>query len=343
MMHPTGTDYNELAPDALAGGAAPAALRREAQDWLRRLVSGEASGADLAALDQWRASSPAHAEAFAEAALLWDVLHDAARQAELDRSRIPADTAMLRSRFRPSRRGFLIGGTALAASAVGIMLIRPPLGLWPSATELAADYHTGTGERRQIDFNEHIAVELNTRTSLDVLSRTNDDVRVELIAGEAAVNNTSGRDVSVTVVAGRGRVTARRAAVNIRKVGADVRVSCTEGSVAVDCAGRSLSLEVGKQLAYDANGDGSVVDTDPDLVTAWQRGLLMFQRAPLAEVIEEVNRYRSGRIVLIDAALGRRQVIANFRLDRIDDVIDFISKAMNLRVRTLPAGVVLVG
>ncbi len=88
---------------------------------------------------------------------------------------------------------------------------------------------------------------------------------------------------------------------------------------------------------------GEIAVVDPEVITAWRRGLLIFRRVPLARLIDEVNRYRSGRIVLIDAQLGRRQVVANFRLDRIDEVVDFIAKAMNIPTRSLPGGIVLVG
>ncbi|WP_454629938.1 FecR family protein [Bradyrhizobium cenepequi] len=336
MMKPVGPTSIDPASERL--GESPLALRAEAQAWLRRLHSGEATAEDVATLERWRAISPAHAAAFAEASLLWTVLRDAAQQAERNRG---AGVMIVRPAF--SRRGFLIGGAALAASAAGIMVMRPPLGLWPSAAELAADYRTGTGERRRIDSQAQVTVELNARTSLDVRHPADGSVQFELLSGEAAIANRLGQAANVTVVAGSGRTVGRNASFNIRKTGSDVRVSCIDGCIDVMCHDRSFALVAGRQLAYDANGHTDVVAADPELVTAWQRGMLMFRRAPLAEVIDEVNRYRSGRVVLVDSTLARRQVIANFRLDRIDDVIDFISKGMNLRVRTLPGGVVLVG
>lgn len=318
--------------------AAMQSARGEARGWLRRLHGGEATSDDVAALEHWRAQSPAHARAFAEESLFWSVLGDAARQAERDRAAQP-----VRARLPASRRDFLIGGTALAASAAAIAVISPPLGLWPSAAEWSADYRTATGERRQLDLLPELSLELNTRTSLDIRQRGETGAVLELVSGEAAIVNRGGSTANVTVVAGAGRINGRGAAFNIRKTGTDVRVTCTSGRVDVDCHQRTRSLAAGQQFAYGASDSGDVVAADAEIVTAWQRGMLMFRRAPLSEVIEEVNRYRSGRVVLVDSALAQRQIMANFRLDRIDDVIDFIAKGMNLRVRTLPGGVVLVG
>lgn len=335
------SDPPNSGPAATSHDVTAATLRAEAQTWLRRLHGGEATTADTAALAQWRAISAAHNKAFAEASLLWTVLGDAARHAERAHQ---ASAKLLRPNFAQSRRGFLIGGgAALAASAAGVMVVRPPLGLWPSATELAADYRTGTGERRQIEVAQQIAVELNTRTSLDLRPASAAGVSFELLSGEAAVANRPGQAANVTVIAGAGASIASNASFNIRKTGSDVRVSCIDGRVDVQCHDRRFALTAGQQIAYGANGNGDVTSADPELVTAWRQGMLMFRRTALADVIDEVNRYRSGRMMLVDSKLAARQVMANFRLDRIDDVIDFIAKAMNLRVRSLPGGVVLVG
>lgn len=322
------------------GTTSRAALRAEALDWLRRLHGGEASHADAEAVARWRARSPAHAEEFAEVQLFWSVLGDAARKAQ-------SDLALSSPASRPGRhigrRAFLAGGAALAASAAGAMVLRPPLGLWPSAVELAADYRTRTGERRQIEIENLAAVELNTRTSIDLPPPTEGGARIELIAGEAAIATRDGADLDLVVIAGNGRVASRAGSFNIRKDGPSVSVSCISGAVTVSCGDRTVALRDRQQVAYDAEGTQDVAAIDPEVITAWQRGLLMFRRALLSHVIEEVNRYRSGRVVLLDAALGRRQVVANFRLDRIEDVVDFISKAMGIPIRSLPGGVVLVG
>jgi transmembrane sensor len=316
------------------------ALRSQALDWLRRLHSGEATASDAEALDQWRAKSPAHAAEFAEAALFWNVLGDAAHKAE----RIHAGSApMPRPKPHLARRGFLIGSAAVAASAAGALVMRPPLGLWPSAAELTADYRTSTGQQRKIDIADFAAVELNTRTSVNLRPPVDGGARIELIAGEVEVSSRGSGNREFVVVAGHGRVASRDASLNLRKDGPSVKVSCISGAVVVSCGDRMVPIRVGQQVTYDAHGAGEITSIDPEEITAWRRGLLMFRRTPLSYVIDEVNRYRSGRVILLDQALGRRQVVANFRLDRIDDVVDFISKAMGIPIRSLPGGIVLVG
>ena len=60
-------------------------------------------------------------------------------------------------------------------------------------------------------------------------------------------------------------------------------------------------------------------------------------------MIEEVNRYRFGKIVMLDNKLGQRRIVANFRLDRIEDVVDFVADVVQVPVRRLPGGIVLLG
>ena len=70
--------------------------------------------------------------------------------------------------------------------------------------------------------------------------------------------------------------------------------------------------------------------------TSWQRGLLVFDRVPLAQVIEELNRYRQGRILLTNAQLGQRQVSGVFRLDSLDDALATLTAELHVQRTDLP-------
>jgi transmembrane sensor len=58
-------------------------------------------------------------------------------------------------------------------------------------------------------------------------------------------------------------------------------------------------------------------------------------------VVDEVNRYRPGRIILANGALGDRLVSGVFHLDRIDGVLDQI-KQLGAAITVLPGRVILV-
>jgi transmembrane sensor len=88
---------------------------------------------------------------------------------------------------------------------------------------------------------------------------------------------------------------------------------------------------------------GSASAIDLAAVTAWQQGLVIFRSTPITDVIAEVNRYRPGRVILTNAALGRRQLNARFRIEDIDQVVGQIEQVFGARATTLPGGIVLLG
>lgn len=320
------TDIGDLTADAESA-------RRQAMDWLRRLTSGEMTRAELDDFNRWRGKSPEHRRALAEANLLWDVLGKVAREAG-------PRTAALPLLGRPvARRALLAGASAMGAA---FLLARPPLHLWPTVTELMAAHRTATGERRQLAIGTGIEVEMNTQTSLTAPVVLGQTYSLELISGQLAVSVQAEADRSVIVAAAGGQVQADRAKFDIRRDGASVCATCEDGELRVVYRSTTVTLGAGQQVTYNDRGLGSSVAADPKVVTAWQRGLLIFHNAPLAEVVEEVNRYRPGHIILLNDALARRKVVAGFRLDQVDEIVNYIGRAFGAKVRSLPGGVVLL-
>jgi transmembrane sensor len=293
--------------------------------------------ADLDAFDRWRAESPGHRRALAEANLLWDVLGKVAREADARGFTGPP----IRPFFRePAGRRALLAGAAVAS--IAYLLVRPPLHLWPAVTELMAAYRTATGERRQLAIASGIAVEMDTQTSVTAPVTVDQSYSLELISGQLAVSVQAAAARSIVVAAAGGQTRADRANFDVRRSGSSVCVTCADGDVRVSYRSRTATLGPGQQVIYDDQGLGSAASADPAVVTAWQRGLLIFRDAPLAEVVEEVNRYRPGRIILLNDALAERKVVAGFRLDQIDDVVNYIRQAFGAKIRSLPGGVVLL-
>ena len=313
-------------------------LRREAWTKLLNITSGDASKADVAALRAWCAQSPRHAEAFAEVSGRWRAFGAAIENVTHTGQPVHAG-ADARWRMPVGRRGFLVGALGASAAGAAVMITRPPMGLWPSLGDLAADYRTVTGERRHIALAVRASVDMNTRTSLNVRAASGGGDQIELIGGEAAFAT---RSRPVEVIAGSGRAWADEAQFSVRHNGSDICVTCLEGFVHVRQEGRSATLHKRQQVVYDDRNLGHVQNVDPAIVAAWRDGELLFQNEPLARVIEEVNRYRPGRIILVNEALGQRRFTAQFKLDRLEVVITQLKATFGARVVSLPGGVVLV-
>lgn len=314
---------------------------REALAWVVRLRSNEATKADLEDLARWRAQSPEHEQAFREAARLWRGLKQTADNVASERTAGEGRTTSSLARWTPSRRMLLGGGVAMAAAAYSIY--NPPLDLWPSLDELRADFRTAKGERRDITVADGIALTLGTQTSIVMLASTPDDSNIELISGEAAVTaeRSGRRGISVQTLG--IRVFANRANFNVRCVDGVASVTCFVGQVDVEAPLSMVPLRAGQQVWFSqAHGLGLASAANIEEIKAWQQGLLVVNNRPLREVVNEVNRYRGGRIIVINETLANRLVNGSFHLDHLDNFPNQVQQLFGAAVRVLPGGITLL-
>lgn len=314
-------------------------LKREAVAWLRRLTSGEATLADAEELKRWRNQSPAHAAAFAAASRLWKDLEPAGRNLRL-RAEASAATSTLPATI--GRRALISGGLAAASAAGLYAVVRPPLDLWPSLVELTADYRTDTGEQRTVAIFEDVSVRMNTRTSIALRAQDTIADKIELLNGEASFSTKTRGGRSLSVLASDRWTTADDARFDVRYLHPLVCVTCLEGTVKVERDGEAVTVAAGQQVRYDSNGLQPLQSVEADVASAWQRGLLIFRSTPLSDVVDEVNRYRPGRIIVTSSQLGKMPVSGRFRIDNLDEILTRIEQAFGAKVRSLPGGLVLL-
>ncbi|WP_225616722.1 FecR family protein [Variovorax sp. 38R] len=325
-----------------------AALETQAHDWLVRLTSGRATTGDAQDFRRWCARSPQHAQAMAEATRLWDLTRPAA---EAVAQRMPVMDTPPRAAIavpRPpafGRRQFL--GAALAAGAAAFVVVRPPAGLWPALSDMTADYRTGTGEQRRVVLADAAAVvEMNTQTSLNLARGAEGELPVlDMLGGEAQVMLDAARRATFTMTVGGARLVAAAASrFNVRATGGEVCVTCFAGSVELRDGERVLVAGEAQQIRYGGRREAEVARA-PDLaaVGAWRERVLVFDDTPLAAVVDEINRYRPGRLIVTRAELGRRKVQARLRLDELPHVETLIAVSYGAKLTSLPAGIVLLG
>lgn len=318
----------------------PDLLLQEAIEWVVRLKAGQPTRADADALMQWRGQSPAHEDAFKKAVRQFRNAGTAARElADSENSRAASAAASRQvPRAGVTRRRMLVGGGIAAAGAYAI--VRPPLGLWPSLGELSADYRTGKGEQRRVVVSPNISLELNTQTSVSIRSASS-DVQVELISGEAVIN-ASGATRALVVLAAGGRTSAMAADFNVRCIDGVVSITCLAGALDVERSGRSVQAGKGQQVSYSDAGIVSAVGVDATQTTAWKSGLLVFKDRPLADVVSEVNRYRSGKIIITNDELRKRVVNGTFQIDGLDKFVGQVTQLFGAKATSLPGGVVFL-
>lgn len=312
-------------------------LDAQAWQWLRLLHSGEVREVDGARFKRWVQASAAHRRAYLAAKQQWDALEAPARA--VLRAQPDAVPAPRREVPLYHRRAFL-GAAASVVAVATLAAVRPPLGMWPSLDEWGADERTGAGQQRTVALAGGADLTLNTRTSIRRQPGDGERNAVELISGEASVGVGAGQ--RVTVVAGTGRSHASNGRFDVRNLDGKVCVTCVAGAVTVEHPHGTRGLMTGQQVQYEADAIGSASVVSLEAATAWRSGKLVFDRTRLSEVIEEINRYRDGRVVLMNDAAGKRPVSGRFEIASLDLALVQLQESFALTARDLPAGLLIL-
>jgi transmembrane sensor len=322
---------------------APDSLEEQAWSWLRLLASGDVKESDLQRFRRWIRTSPAHQAAYSQTRQKWDVMGPLAAASSRRQPETIADHArtqrVQRSRLQ-GRRAFL-GAAAGAAAVAAVAIVYPPFGLWPMPVEWRADYRTAAGEQKTLALADHVDVTLNTRTSARRRMAGGETVGLDLITGEAAVD-LKGMGRSFTVAAGAGRSTAEAGKFEVRHLDGKVCVTCIAGSVQLQHPAGVRVLQARQQVIYSADDVSGIAGIDPADVSAWRNGLLVFRQARMSHVIDEINRYRPGRVILMKDAVRNKAVSGNFAIASLDLALWQLQQAFGLRAESLVGGLVIL-
>lgn len=103
---------------------------------------------------------------------------------------------------------------------------------------------------------------------------------------------------------------------------------------------QGMRLSVGQHARMARSGE---IGREHDTVgTDWPRGVLEFRGTPLAEMVEEINRYAPVRIVLGEPALGARRISGRFRVDEPRVLARRLAEALGLTLDTRRPGLIVL-
>lgn len=327
---------------------APEALREAAQ-WLTRLKSSECGETERRAFAEWLKRSPVHVEHYLELAALEVRLLDRAvfEGVELDAGAnsaaanvVPMKVAAApHPRKQPPRSWRFAAAAALGCITLAITLLYGHY----SASER---YRSAVGELRSIALLDGSIVTLNTQSEIEV--RYTADARVvRLLKGEAFFRVAAQPSAPFSVHVDDTVVRALGTAFNVyRHSGANI-VTVTEGRVAVSMeAGQTANiLTVGEQTTAGA-GDQAVLSVRRlnaaaiAQVTSWTQRQLIFDDAPVGEVVAELNRYSHLRLVVDDPKLAQRRVTGTFESSDLNSFLDFLAAQSAVIVHKDGTGVI---
>jgi len=283
--------------------------------WLS-VLHDRPSIADQARFSRWLQADPAHAEAYAQVQVMWELTEEPATTlANEDAAALEALLAAMDAPSVSPRRYSLPRWTAaLAAAACLVLMTGVGLGWQPQRwlDDFGADYVSAPGRVRTVTLADQSQVTLDADSAIAV-HFANGERHVQLRRG-AAFFQVIHTGEPFVVDGGRGetRVLGTQFEVRLRPNGAQVTV--LSGRVGVKAAADlpQQILTAGQQVSYDQTHTGDPASVDSENQLAWRQGWLNYYRTPLADVIEDLSRYYPGRIIVLNDQLAAKTVSGSF-------------------------------
>ncbi|WP_255444702.1 FecR domain-containing protein [Achromobacter sp. LC458] len=316
-----------LRPHAPEAGRVDPKVLRQAADWWTRLRE-DASDADRARFEQWRRAQPAHELAWQRlTALTRDVASGVAQAGHDVAAHTLRQAPLIQSRRNAIRWMVTAAGVGLGAWAMGEA---------GTVRRITADLSTGTGERRALTLPDGTRLELNTASAVD-LRYTATLREVVLHEGEILVTtaqDAKGRPFQVRTRSGILTPVGTRFVVRDLDDGRALRVAVLQGAVDVrslNAADAPRRVQAGNQAEFSTAG-GYAPRPLEAAASAWTHGMLIADELPLAQFLQELGRYRPGRLACSTEAAALR-VVGAFPLADTERVLDMLQDVLPVRVR----------
>ncbi|MFJ2713546.1 FecR family protein [Pseudomonas sp. NPDC087346] len=287
------------------------AQEQAALAWLS-LLHDRPSAGDQLTFSQWLRADPAHAEAYAQAQVIWELSEGPART--LADEEAFALQGYLNAMDRPRRAPLLRWSGALAMAACLSLMISLGTGWQPQRwiDDLGADYVSAPGEIRTVILADQSQVTLDADSAIAVdFSHGERHVQLRRGAGFFSVTHT-GEPFVVEAEKGQARVLGTQFEVRLKPQGAQVTVLSGRVGVTAQADGEQQILTAGQQVVYGAGTAEKLHATDSEAQLAWRQGWLTYYKSTLADVVQDLQRYYPGRIVLLNDELAARKVSGSF-------------------------------
>lgn len=295
-------------------------LREEAVEWLLQLRDRPDDPQLKACFDQWLLDDEKNAKAYERVRCL---LGDASILVAKD------ETFLVKASQKQHSKTIRSG-----VAALGLIILASGTYFSDALTWLRADYVSGPAQRLTVNAPDGSILSLNADTAI-ALHFSEKKRRLVLIRGEVFVEVAGDPQRPFTVEAGGGQTTALGTAFDVNLRDDKTSVTVTRHSVAIrtDSGEQTAVLQENQQIDYGSDGQLSKVATvDPAVATAWTQGRLLFEDQPLAELMQDLQRYLPGKVVVAGEKLRHRRLSGNLDLADPDEAIDTLALAFDINV-----------
>lgn len=320
-------------------------LQREATEWFARMRGDEAER-HRAGFERWLARGAVHRSAYNRIANLYS---DGKR---VNWENLPSPQPV---RGAAKRVWMVSIGVAALVGFVAWRMVAVPIlpgdsGLNAPPVEIARksdgmQYATRLGEIRTVKLPDGSKLTIDTDTLVTVdFGQTARRLRLEHGRARFEVAHEARPfvvDAGEVVVIARGTVFDVSYLEDRR-----VKVQLLHGAVDVTQKGSragtpTLRLQPGGIIVVEPKAQPRLIQGKADAPEDWPKGMMEFHRAPLADVIVQVNRYAVAKIRLADPSIGKIEVSGVFRIDDADMLASHLAQLLGLRVGRTAGEIIL--
>ena len=222
----------------------------------------------------------------------------------------------------PARRAWARRPVILATvlALLGVVVVTPSL-----VRTLEADHSTGTAQVRSVQLGDGSKVQLGPDSAIR-LGFSASERRVTLLSGEAQFDVTPDSRRPFRVVTRHATTTVLGTLFGVVMLERSTSISVARGHVEVDATMRGSSYELFAGDWVRVEGDGSVRQGAdlPDYLLAGPGSRLAVRNRPVAEVVERLRPWFSGRIVIANGSIGDQPVTGVFDATDPADALEAI-------------------
>lgn len=308
--------------------------QQQAALWYARLRAPDCSDVERHDFQLWLEADASHEQAWQLAVAIADRVK---QQAQHDsRLRALADAALQssahstanRAACKPAAVDAVSGKTCLAHAnfwrRAAVVVLSIGAAAWlatrmneqaPEANSMASYANHETHEQRiQLEDGSVVHLDVGAELSVEMHAHARN---LQLSSGRAYFEVAHDATRPFAVIAGDTRTVALGTRFQVAMVSGGVQVTLAQGSVAVSDAADSGRwrevLHPGQQLNIHENNDKhELSEINADAAMGWSKGRLIFDGAPLAQALDEFNRYASVKVSLGDASLANIPIGGNF-------------------------------
>jgi transmembrane sensor len=312
----------------------PDDTERAASDWFARMNADDVTADDRARFEAWRQAHPCNLKAYDELVAHWNEL---VKTGPLVRA-VNFGQAINAASARPARTQRWLVGTLVAA------VVAVAIGVGWNFYRQTEDsrFQTAIGEQVAVMLPDGSSFNLNTNSRVEVAYSKHSRV-IRLERGEAYFNVAHDTSRPFWVHAGDRWVRAVGTAFNVYVKPAGVQVTVSEGTVKVVDAYTKSAAAVSAGEQADARGHVDVVRAlnavQLSRMLAWRKSSLYFQDEPLGNVVDELARYTSLDIEIVDDSLRELPVGGTFQTspEGAEALLKMLEDGFGTRIRRVGA------